>query len=235
MNPPGASEHALMDVVETQCFSEEALQGVYQLNRALIELLVAIASRPISAEQPPLVAHLGPALLRLGTSARERLARCPAALVDFAFRDLEFWRQVGSEQAMHPPPWSLLGSLPRSQAIQLGQTTLTLAWTLLQSNREAAAMIFGLAPECAAALGKLGLQAIPHLAEVYASCVRPRWETDVRFWRELIRVAGAFDSQPQSRLPPVSLYAMLRQFAGLVPLSSDRATCETASTRSSRR
>jgi len=211
-----AGEHALVDLIEPERFSPEALQGVYQLNRALIELLVASANRPVSEAQPHIVVHLGPALLALGSAARERLACCPTALVDFGFRNVEFWRQIESGQPPSSTQWSLQGCFPRLQAIELAQTALTLAWTWSQSSREAATLIFGLAPECATTLVKVGIQAIPHIAETYAHCGRPRWETDIGFWRELIRIAQAADSPMQPRLPPIGVYALQRQFADLL-------------------
>lgn len=232
MSDPGSGEQGLVDVIEPECFSKEALHGVYQLNRTLIELLVTSARGPVSEAQPQIVATLGPTLLALDTPAREQLARCPTALADFGFRNVELWRQIEKGQTVLP---SLPGCFPRPQSIQLAQTTLTLAWTLLQSNREAAGIIFGLAPECAATLARIGVQTIPHIAEIYAHCVRPRWETDTLFWRHLIRVAQSMNSPVQPRLPTVDVYAMQRQLADLFFVSPHPATRETASTRANRR
>lgn len=230
MSHPGMGEQTLADIIEAERFNAEALQPVYELNRALLDLLIASASQPPSEAQPQIVVSLGPTLLGLETAAREQLARCPMALVDFGFRNIEFWRQVESGQPVLP---SLPACFPRLQAIQLAQTTLTLAWTLWHSNREAATIIFGLAPECAAILARAGVQAISRIAESSAHCVRPRWETDTTFWRQLIRIAQSMESQP--RLPTVGLYAMQRQLADLITLSSTPATRETASTRANHR
>lgn len=232
MSHPGTGEHTLAEVIEPERFNKEALQPLYQLNRALLELLVASASQPVSEAHPQIVVSLGPTLLDLGTDTREQLARCPTALVDFGFRNVEFWRQIESGQPVLP---SLPGCFPRLQAIQLAQTTLTLAWTLWHSSREAATIMFGLAPECAAILARVGIQAISRIAETNPHCVRPRWETDTTFWRELIRVAQAMDSPVQTRLPAVGIYAMQRQLADLIVLSPSPATDETASTRANHR
>lgn len=231
MSHPGAGEHPLADVIEPERFSEEALQPVYQLNRALLELLVASASQPVSEAQSQIVISLGPTLLDLETAAREQLARCPTALADVGLRNVEFWRLIESGQPVLP---SLPACFPRMQAIQLAQSTLTLAWTFWHAHREAATIIFGLAPECAAILAGVGIQAIPRIAEICAHCVRPRWETDTTFWRQLIRIAQSADS-PHPRLPTVGLYALQRQLADLVVLSPPPATRETASTRATHR
>lgn len=230
MSHPGTGEQTLADIIEAERFNEEALQPVYELNRALLDLLIASASQPLSDVQPQIVVSLGPVLLDLEPAAREQLARCPMALVDFGFRNIQFWRQIESGPPVLP---SLPACFPRLQAIQLAQTTLTLAWTLWHSNRDAATIIFGLAPECAAILARAGVQAIPHIAESSAHCVRPRWETDTTFWRQLIRIAQSTDSQP--RLPTVGLYAMQRQLADLIALSSTPATGGTAAIRANHR
>jgi hypothetical protein len=231
MSHPGTDDHTLADVLEPERFSEDALRPVRQLNRALLDLLLASAKQPVSDSQPLIVVSLGPALLDLEAAARDELAGCPIALVDFGFRNVEFWRQVESGQAVLP---SLPPCFPPLQAIHLAQTTLTLAWTLWHSNRDVAAIIFGLAPECGAILASVGVQAIPRIAETSAHCVRPRWETDTTFWRQLIRIAQSVDS-PHPRLPTVGLYAMQRQLGDLISLSAAPATGETASTRANHR
>jgi hypothetical protein len=231
MSHLGAGDHTLADVIEPERFSEQALQPVYELNRGLLKLLVASASQPVSEMQPQIVVSLGPTLLNLSAATREQLARCPTALVDFGFRNLEFWRQIESGQAILP---ALPACFPRLEAIQLAQTTLTLAWTLWHSSPEATTVIFGLVPECAAILARVGVQAIPRIAEGYAHCVRPRWETDTTFWRQLIRIAQSPDL-PQPRLPTVGLYALQRQLADLVVLPPSPATRETAATRANHR
>ena len=228
-----AGAQGLVAVMEPEYFSEEALKSVYELNRSVLRLLVLSASRSDSEPQHERGVTLAATLSALGTAGREQLARCPIALVDFGFRDIEFWRRIESKQAMLSSSLSVY--FPRVQAIQLAQSTLTFAWTLLQSNREAAAITFGLAPECAAALARVGVQALPHLAESYPQCLRPRWETDIGFWHQLIRLARFIDSPAHPRLPAVGLYAMQRQLAELVLLSPHPATPETASTRTNHR
>ena len=228
MSHPGTSEQGHTDVIEPECFSKEALQSVHQLNRTLVELLVTSARQRPSEAQSQIVLELGPALLELGSRAREELAHCPIALADFGFRNLELWRQIESGRTVLP---SLSTCFPHPQATQLAQSTLTLAWTLWQSSREAAPIVFGLTPECGATLARIGVQAIPRISEAYAHCVRPRWETAISFWRGLIRIAQFTDSPAQARLPTVALYALQRQLADLIPLSPHPATPETGSTR----
>ncbi|MHB8813513.1 MAG: hypothetical protein ACYDAE_09600 [Steroidobacteraceae bacterium] len=235
MSRGGDGEYALGEITEPAFFTDETLQGIYEVNHLLLELLVAAASRPASETRPQLVSALVPALLGLGAAAQEHLARCPVALVDLEFRNVEWWRQIecgqGALATLHSSP----GCFPRLQAMQLAQATLTLAWSAVRSNRETATIVFGLAPECAARLAGLGVPAIQRLAEAHGHCIRPRWEADATFWCELLRIAQATDSSAPARLPPIAQYVLSRQFAELVPLLPRLATAETATTRASRR
>lgn len=219
MNRGNDEGHALFEGTEPEFFNEDALQGVFDINRSVIELLVAATERPDSESRPQVVVALGPTLLSLGAAARQQLARCPVALVDLEFRNVEWWRQIESGQGGAAARPSSLGCFPRLQAIQLALATLTLAWSLVRSSRETASITFGMAPECAARLAGLGAPAIQHLAETHAHCIRPRWDGNATFWRELLRIAQAADSPTQPRLPPIGVYALQRQFADLVPLS----------------
>jgi hypothetical protein len=235
MSLRGDGEYALGEITEPVFFSEETLQGISDVNHSLLELLVAAAGRPASEARPQFVGALGPALLELGPAAREHLERCPVVLVDIEFRNAECWRQVECGQGASVALGSSPGCFPRLQAIQLAQATLTLAWSVVRSSREVASIIFGLAPECAARLAGLGVPAIQRLAETQSHCVRPRWEADTTFWRELLRIAQVVDSPGSPRLPRISQYVLQRQFVDLVPLVPRPATAETAGTRAIRR
>lgn len=230
MNRKDDDGHVPLEVTESEFFNEEALQGIFEINHLLIQLLVAAAGRPPSESRPQVVVALGPILLGLGLGARQRLARCPVALVDLEFRNAECWRQIecgqGESAVRHAP----LGCFPRLQATELAQATLTLAWSLVRSSREAATIVFGLTPECAARLAGLAAPAIQRLAETQAPYARPRWDTDATFWRELLRIAQTTDSLTQ-RSSSIGTYVLQRQFADLIPLPPRAATAETASTR----
>ena len=224
------TEPALLEITEAEFFSEEALDGVFELNQAVIAQLIAVVNRPASEVRPQLAVALGPTLLALGGAARRYLSRCPVALVDLEFGNVEWWQGV-SQETEPPSHHSSPGCFPHLPAMQLAQTTLTLAWTLVGASRESAAVIFGLAPECATLLGKLGVPAIQRVAETYPHHLRLRWEMDTRFWRALLRIAQTAESPEQPRLPPIGTYVLQRQFANLVSLPPAPATPETVPPR----
>lgn len=192
-------------------------------------------SRPASEVRPQPAIALGPTLLALGSAARRYLARCPVALVGLEFGNSVWWRHVSQDEEPPPADRSSPCCFPHLQAMQLAQTTLTLAWTLVGASVESAAIIFCLAPECAPLLRKLGVPAIQRVAEIYSHHLRLRWEMDIGFWRALLRIAQVAESPEQPRLPPIGTYVLQRQFANLVPLPSAPATPETALPRATRR
>lgn len=227
-------EPALLEITEPEFFSADALDGLFELNQAVIAQLIAAAGRPASEMRVQPAVALGSTLLALGSGACRYLARCPVALVDLEFRNAEWWRHVSQEKeprAEGAPP----GRFPHLQAMQLAQTALTLAWTLVGASRESAAVIFGLTPECATLLGRLGVPAIQRVAETYSHHLRLRWEMDMRFWRALLRIAQTMESSEQPRLPPIGTYVLQRQFVDLVPLAPPPATPGTGPPRASHR
>lgn len=230
MNRIVGTEPALLEITEAEFFSQESLEGIFELNQAVIAQLVAAVNRPTSEVRPQPAVALGPTLLALGSAARRYLSHCPVALVDLEFRNVEWWQHVS--QVKEPPAHhSSPGCFPHLQAMQLAQTTLTLAWMLVGASRESAAVIFGLASECATLLGKLGVPAIQRVAETYPHHLRLRWEMDTRFWRALLRVAQTAEFPEQPRLPPIGTYVLQRQFADLVSLPPVPATPETVPPR----
>jgi hypothetical protein len=235
MNWIAGGEPALLEITESEFFSEAALGGVFELNQAAIAQLIAAVSRPASEVRPQPAIALGPTLLALGSAARRYLARCPVALVEVEFSNIEWWQHIS--QGREPPPADRSSPccFPHLQAMQLAQTTLTLAWTVVGASRESAAIIFGLAPECATLLRELGVPAIQRVAETYSHHLRLRWETDIRFWRALLRIAQVAELPEQPRLPPIGTYVLQRQFANLVPLPPAPATPETVPPRASHR
>jgi hypothetical protein len=222
----------MSDVDDDSFFSDAALQPVYDLNESFVQLMLHTAERSASEAKPRLVAAIGPELLRLDIAARKRLAHCPIALVDFGFRNVEWWNHFMAGQRELPARLSPGTGFPRLQATQLAQTTITLAWTLVRANRDAGCVVFGVDEQCVAALTALSMRAIQSLPEIYPDCVRPRWERHPMIWHELLRVAG---QPPKPRLPAVGVYALQRQLADAALRDGKPATGASVETNQSHR
>ena len=97
--------------------------------------------------------------------------------------------------------------------------TLSLAWTLARSDPVVASIVFGLSRSQAQALLQVGLQSIPVVAERLSGALRPRWLGEPHVWRHRL---GFSATAATSRLAPVHIRTLQRQFADLVPAT--RAT-----------
>src|SRR5215207_6095170 len=120
----------------------ELLHPLHEVNERCLDLIALVAK--LDPEDAPF-ALVGPlrALLR-GTrpSLRRRAAHQAFALVDMEFRDVDWWKAVKDRpsRAWKDRPWRALA--PKRAAVQLAQTTLTLAWHMTRAHAEATAVVF---------------------------------------------------------------------------------------------
>jgi len=205
-------------------FSEASLAPVFELNRLFFDALVEAACRPASEVGPRLASTLQGPLLQLTSAARDRLSRCPICFVDAGFHDDERWALIATQSDTQ------LGSreivFPRLQALQLAYQTLTLAWTVAQTNLEGARLIFGMTRRSARVIAKAGIQTMHRVAERHTGWIRPAWEDQSVIWQDLIAMAMR-ETEPQSSL---GMRALQRRLADLEP-----ATGESNEIRSTRR
>jgi hypothetical protein len=212
-------EMNFLRMLEQSFFSESALRPLHELNESLLRLLIEAARRPEPETTPGLPTTLRKQLATLDAPAIGRLASCHISLVDLGFMDRDRWNAIARHQ--DPPP-SGDGGLPRLPAIHLAHATLTLAWTLLQSSKESASVVFGMTPSIAVVVASLGVQTIQDVAERYPHWVRPRWASRPGIWSNLLRMA---QEPTQTRNSSLSLYLLQHQFADLLPqTSTNRAT-----------
>ena len=143
------------------------------------------------------------------------LTRSPIRLVDIGLSD----SNAPLSEADRLPALPLPAFLPPRRTVELAQVTLTLAWTLARSDPVVVSIVFGLSQSQTQALLQILVQSIPVVAERLSGALRPRWLGDPHVWRHLL---GFSATTATSRLAPVHIRALQRQFADLVPAT--RAT-----------
>jgi hypothetical protein len=219
---------------EPNFFNETALRPLYEVNDALLQLMVELASRSETDSALGLVASLRGELLQLDAATRNCLASCPIALLDLGFTDPSRWGSIASSHEPLLPSPLAADSFPRLPAIHLAHAALTLAWTLVRASREVACIVFGMTPSCAAIVAELGVQSIQRVAERCPYWVRPRWEKRPKLWSELLQMSH---EPARSRHPSsVSLYLLQHQLADVAPMTlGNRATRANAQARYDRR
>lgn len=174
-------------------FAEHLLGRLHEINQRCIELL-AQAARTHGAPSFEFISPLRD-LLRVTTSeAQRRAAERTFVLIEFEFRNVEWWRAV-RERPNRPRHGSapLSGGFPRSAAIQLARAALTLAWSGAHADRDAVCMLLGMAHPVADLISTLRFIEIDRIAEHQFRHVRPRWEDRPAVWRKLLIAAEAND------------------------------------------
>lgn len=209
---------AVVDEPRPNGFREESVAPVYELNELFIETLAQAERHPAWAESGWQDA-LGMSFGELGRTTRIDLARVPVCLLDVGLRELET-RELTHPAPSHnvPPPF-----LAGDRRIELTQMTLTLLWTMARTDPTVASIVFALRAPCVKAVAAWKVHQIPAFTEHVSPEIRPVWLYHSRIWAHLF---GAAVAAPGHRFPPVRVRILQRQFADLVP-----ATSESRSTR----
>lgn len=171
-----------------QHHSTDALAPICDINEQCLRMLVEAARTSQSADES-FVRQLLLLIETLDTPTLATAARFPFLLVDFGFRDTEWWNALtsGNDSAANDVAW--LTPFPRAAATTLTRATLMLAWHTVRTDTEASVVLLGIAPAVARVLRSLRLQDIDRIAEQHYRRVRPRWEDRPNVWRQLLTCA----------------------------------------------
>jgi len=207
MEPPGPIAEV---PIAPKGFSSASLAPVWQLNAYFLETLAQCSRHPAWRGSAWEIA-LGPNLANALPILRQELSRAPVSLVDIGVNDGAAHSLPGIHDARVPSPPAFLAW---DRAAQLAQTTLTLTWTLARSDLVAASIVLGVQGSEAREIAALGFHELPAISERFAGAVRPRWLTQPRIWRRLLRCP---DRTITSHLPPSGVRILQRQLADLIP------------------
>jgi hypothetical protein len=173
---------------------DSSLQGhVTELNFRFLHVLAGAADSGLmqSSRSPslttPIVEQLELEWQRMTPPRLRLLAQCPYLLLDAGFSVPERWRAMvtGSVQDVGP-------TVQRAHdpvGIELVRRTLVLAWHLARANPLAARITLGMNAECIELIASRGLYELEAVAESQPAWVRPRWESKLEVWRQLLRAA----------------------------------------------
>lgn len=165
--------------------STDALAPICDINEQCLQMLVEAAHVPPTASEP-FILQLLALISTLDAATLSTAARFPFLLVDFGFRDPEWWKAItaGREHAVGETSWP--SPFSRSAATTLSRATLMLAWHTLRTDTEASVVLLGITPTVARLLRSLRLQDIDRIAEQHHRRIRPRWEDRPGVWRQLM-------------------------------------------------
>lgn len=173
--------------------SAESLRPVHEINERCLQLLAGAAQDPKESGLE-LATQLKDVLSGLTPEARRRAAERVFLLVDFEFRNVEWWRRALDASARPSRTGDWQGGFARRDAVPLARATLTLAWHTARSDSVATPVLLGLSTDVAAVVATLQLADIDRIAEAQFRALRPRWEDRPAVWRRLLLAARAGDA-----------------------------------------
>jgi hypothetical protein len=192
---------------------KDALAPICEINEQCLKMLVDVARQP-KLSSDSFLYHLISLISPLDDVAISTAARFPFLLVDFGFRDVQWWRRVASKslRADSAPAW--LVPFPRSPATKLARTTLMLAWHTARTDADSTLVLLGISPLVAEAISTLRLQDIDKIADRHYRRLRPRWEDRPAVWRQLLTCSRETDVDAAHEFV---LHALQLTAAGAIP------------------
>lgn len=163
----------------------DALAPICDINEQCLQMLVEAAHVPPTATEPFILQLLG-LIAALDAATLSTAARFPFLLVDFGFRDPEWWSEITTDDEQETREETWPSPFPRAAAIALARATLMLAWHTVRTDSEASVVLLGIPPTVARLLRSQRLQDINRIAEQHHRRIRPRWEDRPGVWRQLM-------------------------------------------------
>jgi hypothetical protein len=179
-----------------QALDPELLGHIGDLNRHLLELLVATARGEATGLATPLVTALRSQWLELSPEGLRRLAGCPYLLLELAVGDTA--GAAGANAGIHEPAPAtrhVSVAMRPGPVGELLRRALLLAWHFAHTNPLAVRITLGFSAADCAGLAALPLPALEQLAAGASASPRLRWEDRLEIWQQLLLAAG--DTPPR--------------------------------------
>jgi hypothetical protein len=135
---------------------------------------------------------------RMDERASERAGSCPVLLLNLNFEKPSWWKRVCVGQDCIPASCARPTLFTESQGAPLLREILTEVWRLGSSLPTVANLAFGMAPGVSAEISKLSVLAIDLKAASLYQILRPRWEQNALFWKQLLRASVGKDDEALS-------------------------------------
>lgn len=163
-----------------------------ELNAECLGLLALRAGdSPEPGVLPGLLRELRDLWADLPNLAVRRLAAAPFSLFDAGFASSPRWLELRapgvSDLAERVEPVYFESAAARS----LTRRMLVYGWHLARSRPRAACLVFGATLPAVESLAACSLSALEAAAERNGDALRPRWQQQHAFWRELLTAASA--------------------------------------------
>jgi hypothetical protein len=194
---------------------QDALAPICEINEQCLQMLVGAARQ---SRIPPdnFLFHLFSLVSPLNDASIVTAARFPFLLVDFGFRDPQWWRRITSRNSRAEAEPSWLVPYPRATAMKLARATLTLAWHTARTDADATLVLLGIGEQVADQISSLRLRDIDRIADRHFRRLRPRWEDRPAVWRQLLACSRETDVNAAHEFV---LHALQLTAAGALPVA----------------
>jgi hypothetical protein len=176
-----------------------AIAALHRLNARCIEMLADIARTESSLERSMIYRESG-LWSQMDQRACERAGSCPVLLLNLNFERLDYWEKVCAGQGGISTSDARLALFTECQGAPLLREILTEVWRLGGSLPGAANLAFGMAPGVSTEISKLSVLAIDLKASSLYQGLRPRWEQNAVFWRQLLEASVGNDDEALSNV-----------------------------------
>lgn len=162
-----------------------------ELNAEALGMLAMQAGDPADRPLPPLVAGLREHWAELPNQALRRLAAAPFSLFDAGFARSPRWLELRASGVHELPQCTEPPYFESAAARSITRRMLVYGWHLARSRPRTACLVFGATYPAVESLAACSLSALEAAAERHGDRLRPRWPTQVNFWRQLLEAASA--------------------------------------------
>jgi hypothetical protein len=199
------------------------LTSIHEVNERCLELLV-YAARTASLPPFSLAYSIRDLLLEMTPELRKRAAARAFLLVDFEFRNLEWWAAVRKypEKQFRGTAWR--NPFPKRSAAPLARATLMLAWQVIRTGGRTACIALGIADEVAEMIRDLQLTELDRIADRRHRHLEPRWADRPGVWRSLLAVASGSEWPDTKRIDTYGLQLLSGDFLPISKISPRPAT-----------
>jgi hypothetical protein len=168
---------------------------VTRLNERGLALLTKAAQALDAAKPQTPCKEILPLWARASESTLSRAACCPMVLLDFNFQRLAWWTRVINAEAPGESRQLRLSTFHTDEAIFLARDLLLEAWSAARTLSPVSSLVFGMAPEVATLIARLSPRDMDRLVTQEIQELRPRWENQPMFWKELFHAATQMDDE----------------------------------------
>jgi hypothetical protein len=172
-----------------------AIATLSEFNARCFALLAEVARERAAAAECSAVYRERDLWRRVDQRSCERAGRCPVLLLGLNFDNLAWWKRACGDPSAAPRAMGGFAAIPENAAKALLREILMEVWRIGRVSSNAANLLFGMAPGVSDVISNLSALDIDRIAADYSRDLRPRWEENDVFWKNLLEAVIGVDDE----------------------------------------